>query len=159
LTPELVAAAGEMAEIGFPLSKIAKGIGVYEGTVYRWMQESRECPDDDLRVRFREAIHKGWSTTGKTYLRNLKEQSANGSTAAATWFLTHHPFFRDDFSDAAAERRTERRTVAGLIEAIAAAGLSREDEDRVLLHIQARGYGQVAPIEPAVPEDDGDGQD
>jgi len=87
----------------------------------------------------RNTIHEGWINTGKNYLTNLKEQSSNGSTTAATWFLTHHPFFRDDFSDAAAERRTERKTVAAVVDAIAAAGLTPEDERRVMLQINARG--------------------
>jgi hypothetical protein len=155
----MVNAAGAMAARGLTITFIAARLGISRKTAHAWINEGQDAPEDDLRAQFRNAIHEGWINTGGTYLQNLKEQSANGSTAAATWFLTHHPFFRDEFSDAAAERRAERRTVADMITAIAAAGLSPDDENRVLLHIQARGYGQVAPIEPAVPEGDGDGQD
>ncbi len=145
LTPELVEAAGELAAAGLTISKIALSIGVTERTVYDWMREAKVSPETDLRAQFSQAIHEGWINTGKNYLQNLKVHAASqGGIPAATWFLTHHPFFRDDFSDAAAERRTERKTVATVVDAIAAAGLAPDDERRVLLQIQARGLGTPA---------------
>jgi len=142
LTPEVVAKARELAAAGFTLGKIALGLGVDESTVTYWMKQGREVPDDDLKAEFFRSIHEGWLVTGKDYLQNLKNHAANqGGTAAATWFLTHHPFFRDDFSDAAADRRVERKTVATVMDALASAGLTPDDERRVLLQIQARGLG------------------
>lgn len=145
LTTEVVEQARELASAGLTLGKIALGIGVEERTVSYWMKEGRKGPDTDLKAQFFQSIHEGWLETGKNYLQNLKNHAANqGGTAAATWFLTHHPFFRDDFSDAAAERRTERKTVATVVDALAAAGLAPDDERRVLLQIQARGLGTPA---------------
>jgi hypothetical protein len=142
LTPEAVARAGELAAAGLTLGKIALGLGVEERTVTYWMKEGREVPDADLKAQFFRSIHEGWLETGKNYLQNLKNHAANqGGTAAATWFLTHHPFFRDDFSDAAADRRVERKTIATVMDALASAGLNPDDERRVLLQIQARGLG------------------
>lgn len=149
LNTEVVEQARELASAGLTLGKIALGIGVEERTVSYWMKEGRKGPDTDLKAQFFQSIHEGWLETGKNYLQNLKNHAAKqGGTAAATWFLTHHPFFRDDFSDAAAERRTERKTIATVVDAIAAAGLAPDDERRVLLQIQARGLGTPAD-EPA----------
>lgn len=139
LTAAMVKGAGTMAETGATVTMIAASLGISRKTAHCWIKEGKDLPDDDLRAQFRNTIHEGWIKTGKNYLTNLKEQSSNGSTTAATWFLTHHPFFRDDFSDAAAERRTERKTVAAVVDAIAAAGLTPEDERRVMLQINARG--------------------
>lgn len=136
--------AAKLAAAGLTISKIALSLGVNERTVYAWMREGKTCADTDLRAQFRQVIHEGWINTGQGYLNSLKQHAANGTTAAATWFLTHHPFFRDDFSDAAAERRVEKRTVSEVLEAIAAAGLSPDDERKVLLQIQARGIGAPA---------------
>ncbi len=69
----------------------------------------------------------------------LKKQATDGNAWAATWLLTHHPRLRDHFSDAAIDRRIEKRTVASIIDAIAAAGLPPDQERAVLLQIQARG--------------------
>lgn len=145
LTPEHVEIAGRLAGVGMPISKIAACIGFSDRTLTRWISETRDEHDDSLRAQFCRAIHEAWLRAGEGYLRNLREQSANGTTAAATWFLTHHPFFRDDFSDAAADRRVEKRTVASVIDAIAAAGLPPDQERAVLLQIQARGLAGDQP--------------
>jgi DNA-directed RNA polymerase specialized sigma24 family protein len=150
LTPAMVGAAGTMAASGLTITLIAAFLGINRKTAHDWIKEGREAPEDDLRAQFRNALHEGWVNAGKNYLQNLKEQSANGSTTAATWFLTHHPFFREEFSDNAAERRTEKRTLAQVVDAIAASGLTPDDERRVLLQIQARGLGT-----PAVDEGEG----
>jgi hypothetical protein len=149
LTPAMVKGAGTMAEAGATVTMIAASLGISRKTAHCWIREGEDLPDSDLRAQFRNTIHEGWLNTGKNYLSNLKEQSSNGSTTAATWFLTHHPFFRDDFSDAAAERRTEKRTLAQVVDAIAAAGLNPDDERRVLLQIQARGLG-AQPVEEGI---------
>lgn len=142
----MVEAAGRLAAVGLTVTKIAASIGVHQATVFNWIREGKDAPKSDLKARFCEAIHKGWIQTGKNYLQNLKEQSNNGSTTAATWFLTHHPFFRDDFSDAAADRRVEKRTVAQVIDAIAASGLPPEQLRTVLLNIQSRGLAGDLPL-------------
>jgi DNA-binding CsgD family transcriptional regulator len=145
LTPEMVAEAGELAAAGLTISKIAVSLGVTERTVYDWMKEGKASPETDLKAQFSQVIHEGWINTGKNYLQNLKAHAASqGGIPAATWFLTHHPFFRDDFSDAAADRRVERKTVATVMDALASAGLTPDDERRVLLQIQARGLGTPA---------------
>lgn len=87
--------------------------------------------------RFSEAIHKALNVAEI----NLTLKLNAGEPKDAAWLLTHSPFFRDEWSDAAAERRTERRTVATVLEAVAAAGLPADLERTLLLQMQARGLG------------------
>ena len=110
------------------------------------MQAADEDADEEnsLKVQFRKAINDSAVALAKTQLSNLRDQAAEGSTQAATWLLTHHPALRDHFSDAAAERRTERKTVATVLEAVTAAGLPADMERTLLLQMQARGLGAAA---------------
>ena len=149
ISPEIVEEAGRLAAIGFPLSKIAQALNIHRSTLHRWIDEGATAPEDSLERRFRDNINAGYLKTGAEHLQNLRRQSADGSTAAATWFLTHHPFFRDDFSDAAADRRVEKRTMATVMEAIIAAGLPPEQERILQLSLKARGLGTDAPQEPS----------
>ena len=58
--------------------------------------------------------------------------------------LTHSPFFRDEWSDAASERRAVQRAMAGVVTAIDGAGLTDDQRMRLLLGIQAQGIGVPA---------------
>lgn len=139
LTPEIVEQARELAARGLAKTQIAVALKVSTNTVDRWLAEGKNADPDSLQALFSIAIYDGWIATGSKFLNHLQRHAENGSTSAATWFLTHHPFFRDEFSDAAADRRVERQTIAAVIEAIAAAGLTPEQERAVLLQIDARG--------------------
>ena len=78
-------------------------------------------------------------------IRAIQRVTESQDPRDAQWWLTHHPTTRDDWSDAAAERRTERRTMATVLEAVAAAGLTPEQEQALLLQMQARGLGAEKP--------------
>lgn len=77
------------------------------------------------------------------YLGSLHEQAFNGSVPAITWLLTHHPTIRDEFSDAAADRRVERRVFGITVEAMTAADIPDDYQRRLLLEMQARGLGVI----------------
>lgn len=156
LTAELVKAARLEAEHGFPVALIADRLGVGRSTVSNWIKNADTKGEDSLEYKFREAIFLADAEKCKNLLSGLQASAAgdpaNGISPnawAATWLLTHHPRLRDHFSDAAAERRTERKTVAAVVDAIAAAGLTPEDERRVMLQINARGL--------ETPEGEGEG--
>ena len=107
------------------------------------MQAADEDGDEEssLKVQFRKAINDSAVALAKTQVQNLVCQASDGSTQAATWLLTHHPSTREHFSDAAAERKVERRTVATVLEAVSAAGLPADLERTLLLQMAARGLG------------------
>ena len=151
LTTELVAKAKLEAGHGFPVALIADRLGIGRSTASRWIQNADEKGEDSLEYQFREAIFLADAEKCQNLLSGLQVAAvgdpANGiapNAWAATWLLTHHPRLRDHFSDAAAERRTERKTIAAVVDAIAAAGLTPEDESRVLLQINARGLEMPA---------------
>jgi len=133
-----------MAAEGLPLDMIADAIGVHRKTCHRWVREAEEQGADDLKVRFRAAVFEAYRNTAVAMLGCVTKSANDGNTWAATWMLTHHPALRDQFSDAAAERRVERRTMSAVVDAIAAAGLPVEQERTVLLQLQARGLGGKA---------------
>jgi transposase-like protein len=137
-----------LAAEGLPFGMICEKLGVNHATAWRWRRDAEQDDDESgsLKVQFSKAISDAGAQLAKTQVQNLVFQAAEGSTQAATWLLTHHPSTRDHFSDAAAERRTERKTVAIVLEAVAAAGLPPELERTLLLHMQARGLG-AAPQE------------
>ena len=130
-----------MAAQGLPLDMIADAIGVHRKTCHRWVREAEEQDADELKVRFRAAVFEAYRNTAAEMLGCVTKSANDGNTWAATWMLTHHPALRDQFSDAAAERRVERRTMSAVVDAIAAAGLPVEQERTVLLQLQARGLG------------------
>lgn len=127
---------------------IAARLGIGRNTASHWMAAADEKGEDSLEYQFRQAIFIADANSCEHLLSGL-ELAARGSQEsapnawAATWLLTHHPRLRDHFSDAAAERRTERRAVATFLEAVAATGLTPDQEHTLMLQMQARGLGAV----------------
>lgn len=146
LTPELVERAGTLAAAGLPMALIADQLGIGRRTAFTWLKSAEGKEEDSLECQFRQAIFLADAKECENLLSGLR-LAARGTTStppnpwAATWLLTHHPRLRDHFSDAAADRRVERKTVATVMDALASAGLNPDDERRVLLQIQARGLG------------------
>jgi transposase len=150
LTAELVSKAKQEAAHGLPLALIADRLGIGRRTAQTWIRDAENKGEDSLEYQFRRAIFIADAEECKNLVTCLRdaalppkpakgEEKKSPNLWAATWLLTHHPRLRDHFSDAAAERRTERKTIATVVDAIAAAGLTPEDESRVLLQINARG--------------------
>lgn len=141
LTPELVARAKGVAAKGGAPQTIADACGVSLRTVVRWMQEGRE-EKSELAIDFWRAIQAGQHEAEIAAIgRVLNSQDPRD----AQWWLTHHPRTRETWSDAAADRRTERKTMATVLEAVAAVELPAELEQALLLQMQARGLGTQAP--------------
>lgn len=141
LTPEAPAIARELAASGLPVASIAAALGVHRATLHRWCTEPEGLGRD-----LGDAIQQGRQAGELALVQRLRRAAGDGDTRAATWLLTHAPGWRETWSDAAAERRTERRTMALAVEAIAGVGLPPDQERAVLLALQAKGLG--APPEP-----------
>lgn len=146
LTAELVDKAAELANDGLPLDMIADAIGVHVNTCRNWLKAAREGDPCDLKQAFLWAISRAQRNWTKSLVGSVRAAADEGNAWAATWMLTHHPAMRDHFSDAAADRRVERRTVSETIAAIMAAGIPPEHERRILDFMDARGLtGEPEP--------------
>lgn len=143
ITAEHVEIALRVSEQGGALSTVARACGTPLTTIKRWVQQAKEGTGSELYADFWAAIQEG---RHKAEIRALKIITGSEDPRDAQWWLTHNPTTRDTWSDAAAERRTERKTVATVLEAVAAAGLPPELERTLLLQMQARGLG-AAPQE------------
>jgi hypothetical protein len=141
LTPELVEQACTLAKQGLPIGMICQQIGISDRSAYRWLKDAEESPDDSLEARFCRAIHESGAKLVKTQLNNLHFQAENGSTQAATWLLTHHPAAREHFSDAAATRREVQAVLLTVVQTIQGSDLTPEQQDHLLLRMQAAGLG------------------
>lgn len=130
-----------MANLGLPHALMASRLGVHEATWRRWIAQSKDADPDTMHGKLCAIINGGASKLAESYLNSLNGQAELGNVNAITWLLTHHPILRDQFSDAAAERRTERRVIGDVVLAITAAGLPPEQERTILLQLQARGLG------------------
>ena len=63
--------------------------------------------------------------------------SAGVDWRASAWLLEHLPQHRELYGDLAHDQRLKRELLARVVAAIAAAALAPEDEQRVLLQLQA----------------------
>jgi hypothetical protein len=138
LSPALIPRARKLAAMGLPLAAIAEGCGISRQTLHRWRTEAAV---EGLERDLCDAIQEGHVAGELALLRRLHRAAADGDTKAAIWLLTHSPQWRETWSDAAAERRTERRTMALVLQALAAADLPAETETALLLQLQAHGLG------------------
>ena len=137
LTAEMVAAAAEVAAKAPTLRAIGHALGVRPGTVRDWIRKG-EAPDaPPLHAAFSAAIHGALAQAETALVAKI----AAGEPRDAAWLLTHSPFFRDDWSDAAAVRREVSRVMAEVCTVIESSGLSAEEQTRLLLAMQARGIG------------------
>jgi DNA-directed RNA polymerase specialized sigma24 family protein len=137
LTPEVVQTASELAADGMPLDFIADAIGVHRKTCLRWVREAEQRGADELKIRFRSAVFTAHRNTATELLGSIRKSATDGNVWAATWMLTHHPAFRDQFSDAAAERRAAAAAMMPVAKALAT--LPPEQRLSLIMAIEAEG--------------------
>ena len=137
----MVRIAGEVAAAGGAIPTIADACGVSVPTVKNWMRQGKEQQSPES-IAFLSAIQEGTHTAE---IEAIKKVCASRDPRDAQWWLTHHPRTRETWSDAAADRRAERKTMATVLEAVAAVDLPAELEHALLLQMQARGLGTQAP--------------
>lgn len=149
LTADLIPRARELAALGLPLALIADALGVHRGTLHRWRTEAGT---EGLERDLCDAIEEGQREGVLRLLGQLREAAACDWRAAA-WLLTHSPATREHFSDAGYERRAVRQTVAVVIQAITTSGLSLNDQERLLTHLQAQGLETGPNLQELSPSD------
>ena len=138
LSEEHIAIARDVSQAGGALPTIATACRVPLRTVERWFQQGKEGTGSQLHESFWRAIQDGYHLAE---IKAIKKVTESAEPRDAQWWLTHHPMTRETWSDAAAERRTERRVIGDVVLAITAAKLPPEQERTILLQLQARGLG------------------
>jgi hypothetical protein len=136
LKPELIPIAEEAMAVGGTLALVAKACDVGLASIKRWLKAAEEGTGSDLENQFRAAIQKGRYAA---HMRAVVAACAYREPKDAQWWLTHHPESRDDWSDAAAERRAVTAAMAAVAKGLEASGLSPEQLTHVITHIQAQG--------------------
>ncbi len=146
-TAKHVETARRVTAAGGALSTVAGACGVALSTVMLWMQRAEKETGSKYEIAFLQAIQEGNHAAEIRALEVIT--GANRSILApdpsdARWWLTHNPTTRDQWSDAASERRAVQRAMAGVVTAIEGAGLTDDQRMRLLLGIQALGIGVPA---------------
>ncbi|MFZ9967756.1 MAG: hypothetical protein ACO3IN_12280 [Steroidobacteraceae bacterium] len=144
LTDDVIAKAQQMADLGLPYALMPSRIGVPPATWKRWIKNGRDADESTNEGRLWAVINNGASKLAESYLQSLHGQAELGNVNAITWLLTHHPILRDNFSDAAATRREVQATLQAVVQAIQGSDLTPEQQDHLLLRMQAAGLGTPA---------------
>lgn len=144
LTDEVLAKVQQMADMGLPHTLMPSRLGVAPTTWKRWMKQGRDADESTNEGKLWAIIDRGASKIAQSYLQSLHGQAESGNVNAITWLLTHHPIMRDQFSDAAATRREVQAVLSTVVQAIQGSDLTPEQQDHLLLRMQAAGLGAAA---------------
>lgn len=141
LTAEHVQTAYSVSKQGGALATVARACGTPLRTVQGWIEKAKGGSGSELHDAFWRAIQDG---------RHLAEMRAIGIITGsedprdAQWWLTHNPTTRDTWSDAAATRREVQAVLSTVVQTIQASDLTPEQQDHLLLRMQAAGLGAPA---------------
>lgn len=135
LTEDLIPLAAYTAERCPNPAAIARSIGVHPETVREWIKKGRDPNAPELFQRFSAEI---LAAINRAEIA-LSSKLINGDPKDAAWVLTHSHFFRDQWSDAAAERKAVKRSQERTVAAIEASSLSNEQKHELLLRLAATG--------------------
>lgn len=139
LTPELIEEVARYASRGLPEAMIRQIVNVSDTTWRAWVKEAESPDPPELNTRFLRAIQEGPPKIVDAYLGSLHNQATQGSVPAITWLLTHHPKFRDHFSDAAATRRELQKAMCSVAQIIESSSLSPEQRLELFTRLGAVG--------------------
>ena len=146
LAPDASERARKLAALGLPLASIAAALGVHRATLHRWRTEAGpEGPERDLC----DAIEEGRQQGEAALVERLHKLAKGGDARSAQWLLTHAPDWRENWSDAAAERRAVAASQARTLAAIDSVGLNPEQRYRLLLALAAAGEAPLPADPPA----------
>ena len=139
LNAALIEKAGRLAALGWSQRAIAEACGVTEEIFSIWLSNARGDSPTELELQLFEAIQAA-ATAGE---EALAAKIAAGDTRDAQWLLTHCARWRDRWSDAAATRREVNNTLAAVVQVIQQSDLTPDQQDHLLLRMQAAGLGAV----------------
>ena len=140
LNEHLIAKAARLARLGWSQRAMSEACGVSEDAFSMWLKNAQGDDPTDLEVGLFRAIQDA-ALDGE---ESLVAKITDGDTRDAQWLLTHSAQWRDRWSDAAAERRAVQKTLGTVVQVIQASGLNPDQQDQLLLRMQAAGLG--APV-------------
>lgn len=140
LNAQLIEKAGRLAALGWSQKAIAEACGVSEQQFSEWINNARGPDPTELETELSVAIHEA----GLAGEQALVAKIAQGDTRDAQWLLTHSARWRDRWSDAAATRREVNSVLATVVSIIQQSKLSPDQQDQLLLQMQAAGLGSAS---------------
>lgn len=140
LNQDLIAKAARYAALGWSQRSIAEACGVSEQQFCEWLGNAKKEDATELEVELSEAIQEAALTGEEALVRKIAE----GDNRDAQWLLTHSPRWRNTWSDAAALRREVGSVLATVVQVVQQSDLTPEQQDHLLLRMQAAGLGAPA---------------
>lgn len=140
LNANLIEKAARLAALGWSQRNIAEACGVSEWQFSEWMNNAVGPEPTKLETQLSQAIQEAAAAGEEA----LAAKIANGDTRDAQWLLTHSARWRDRWSDAAATRREVLNTLTTVVQIIQQSELTPEQQDRLLLQMQAAGLGSAS---------------
>jgi transcriptional regulator with XRE-family HTH domain len=140
LNANLIEKAARLAALGWSQRNIAEACGVDDSTFRMWISNADTAEATELESALLAAIQEA-AVAGE---EALAAKIANGDTRDAQWLLTHSARWRDRWSDAAATRREVLNTLTTVVQVIQQSDLTPEQQDQLLLRMQAAGLGALA---------------
>jgi hypothetical protein len=140
LNAALIEKAAELAALGWSHKAIAEACSVSEQQFCEWLGNARGPEPTELEAELSVAIQEA-SLSGE---RRLVAKIADGDTRDAQWLLTHSVRWRDRWSDAAATRREVMNTLAAVVQVVQQSDLTPEQQDHLLLRMQAAGLASAS---------------
>lgn len=116
-------------------TSIAAAIGVDVRTVHDWLDKGKSKTATPLQLQFSQAIHGSMAEGERTLTRKI----SGGDSKDAAWLLTHSPFFREQWSDAAATRREVQKAMNSVVQAIEASSLTADQRIELFTRLGASG--------------------
>ena len=140
LNQDLIAKAGRYAALGWSQKAIAEACGVSEWQFSEWLTNAKSDEPTELETLLSQAIQEAALKGEEALVRKIAE----GDTRDAQWLLTHSPRWRNTWSDAAALRREVGSVLATVVQVVQQSDLTPEQQDHLLLRMQAAGLGAPA---------------
>ena len=137
LNADLIKKAGRLAALGWSQKAIAEACGVTEEIFCKWLSNARGNSPTELEFQLLQVIQEALTAGEEALVAKI----AKGDSRDAQWLLTHSARWRDRWSDAAATRREVLNTLTTVVQVIQQSDLTPEQQDQLLLRMQAAGLG------------------
>jgi hypothetical protein len=137
LNQELIQRAARLTALGWSCNAVADACGVSYSAFRQWLDNAQGDDPTELELALLAAIQEA----GSAGEERLAAKIADGDTRDAQWLLTHSALWRDRWSDAAATRREVYKALTGVVQVIQQSDLTPEQQDRLIMRMQAAGIG------------------